>query len=564
MSKQAKETAWKLWLKRETRPYRASVFFLTVLSVSVTVFSLAFAYLVRYLINSASDNNTQALWKFAGILLGVLLFKIGLKTLNGFCSERLHAKMYALLRAKTFGKLLRTDYASLQKYHSGELINRLTGDVQEICTDTVGLAPALAGMLIQCIGAIAALATIDITFTIVYVVCGLILGGITSLFRRKIKQRQKEVLESDGVTRSFIQEGLTSVMTIKSYGAEGRTAEKAEKLSDTYYAKRMKRNYLRAEMNFVFSLLSNFGLIFAVVWCSISILRGADDYGSILSVILLLMQLQQPLTSFSSLIPVFASRMASAERLAEIDDLPVENVAQRNVNVAATYQKLHSIHFEGVDFSYGRSQVLSGAKNSFLKGQIICLTGSSGAGKSTIFKLLLHVFKPTEGRIFLQGDFGSDGERTLTAKDRGLFAYVSQGNFLFSGTIYENLTFFLGAQEMAITEEDVHEALRIACADFVYTLPEGLQTKLTEGGGGLSEGQLQRLNVARAILSDRPILLLDEATSALDEETERRLLQNIRKLKDKTCLIVTHRPAALEIADRIIAVENGKLTNRKK
>ena len=198
------------------------------------------------------------------------------------------------------------------------------------------------------------------------------------------------------------------------------------------------------------------------------------------------------------------------------------------------------------------------------KGEIVCLTGASGSGKSTIFKLLLNVYSPTQGDIRLKGDYAQENGMPLTAQERSLFAYVPQGNFLFSGTIYENLTFFADKKENEDLNIRVEKALQTACAEFVYELPQGLQTPLNENGGGLSEGQTQRLAVARAILSDRPILLLDEATSALDGETESRLLENIRALKDKTCLIVTHRPAALNIADRILTVEDGKIIENKK
>jgi ATP-binding cassette subfamily B protein len=173
---------------------------------------------------------------------------------------------------------------------------------------------------------------------------------------------------------------------------------------------------------------------------------------------------------------------------------------------------------------------------------------------------LLNVFQPTQGEITLQGDF--DEKHLLTAKDRGLFAYVPQGNFLFSGTIYENLSFFSNETDEAVLQSKIHDALHTACADFVYELPQRLQTVLTERGGGLSEGQLQRLAVARALLSDRPILLLDEATSALDGDTERALLENIAALQMKTCLIVTHRPKALELADTVLQIENGKIIKK--
>lgn len=550
MKEQANNKQAKLWLKRETGPYGIHVLFLTVLSVLATIFTLAFAYLVRYLINSASDKNEGLLWIFSAVLLAVLLLKIVTKTLSGYFSERLRAKMYTSLRRKTFTKILRSDYARIQEYHSGDLLNRLTGDVQEICVDTVGLLPTLVGMAVQCLGAIAALLTIDPWFTLIYIVCGGLFGGITALFRSKIKKRHKEVLEADGEVRAFMQEGLSSIMTVKAYGAEGKADKKADVFSQKYLTKRIKRGALRSQMSFIFNLLSNFGLIFAVVWCSISLLGGNDDYGAILSVILLLMQLQQPLTSVSSVLPVFYSRMASAERLVEIDKIERDETAVPSEDIAALYQDMEGISLRSVDFTYGRESILKNANMHIQKGEIVCLTGSSGSGKSTLFKLLLQVFKPTKGALVLSGNFG---EIPLTAKQRGLFAYVPQGNFLFSGTIYENLSFFSDHQP---TQEEIERALTVACAEFVYDLPQGLDTVLAEGGEGLSEGQLQRLAVARAILSNRPILLLDEATSALDGETEKKLLENIRALSDKTCLIVTHRPAALDIASRVLLMEN--------
>ncbi len=556
MKKEISSEKGKAWLKKEMRPYRTIISFLAILSVAATLFSLAFAYLVRYLINSASQGDKTKLLVFALILLFLLLFKIFLHTLVSFLSERARAKINAQLRTKLFSKILRSDYASVQAYHSGELLTRLTTDIQEIAVDSVGLLQSLASMITQCIGATVALLTIDPLFTCIYIVGGLLIGGISALFRKLIKKQHKEFMEADGASRSFMQEGLSSILTLKAYGAEARTTAKAENYASQYYEKRMKRNKLRSVMNGLFSLLSNTGMIFAVVWCSVSVLNGNDDYGSILSVILLLMQLQQPFTSFGGIIPVFYARIASGERLAEIEEIPEER--SQGFGNEDLYSDLNGIHLENVGFSYGRETILDGADALFEKGKIICVTGASGSGKSTLFRLLLSVYQPTEGSVYLDRN---DSSEILTEKARGLFAYVPQGNFLFSGTIRENLLFFSEETEGegAGIELKIKEALQAACATFAFDLPEGLETVLSERGGGLSEGQLQRLAVARALVSDRPILLLDEATSALDSETERELLQNIKDKKEKTCIIVTHRPAALEIADSILKVENGKI-----
>lgn len=512
--------------------------------------------MVRYVINSAADGKNTLLWIFSATLLGLLLLRILIKTIDGFFAEKLRAKIVAEQRTKVFSKILHSDYAKLQDYHSGELLNRLTTDIGEVAGVTVGLLPAFAGMLVQCFGAVVALLTIDPLFTGIYVVCGGIFGALVALFRRQIKKRQKEVLQADGNSRAFMQEGLSATMTLKAYGAEEKTAQKSKMFSDAYYEKRMRRNVLRSWMSCIFTLLSNFGLIFAVVWSAVSVLNGNDDYGSILSVILLLMQFQHPLSAFSSLMPAYYALQTSGERLAELDNLPCEEITANKKQIA--YSELEKIVFQDVGFTYGRERVLESANCEIKKGEIVCLTGASGTGKSTLFKLLLSVYRPTHGEVYLQGKT----QEQLTAVHRGLFAYVPQGNFLFSGTIYENLTFFSDETNEKVIDEKLKNALKTACAEFVWELPEGLNTSLSENGGGLSEGQLQRLAVARAVLSDRPILLLDEATSALDGETEKALLENIKNLQGKTCLIVTHRPAALAIADGILHIENRMIIRK--
>jgi len=547
----------KIWLKKETQTYRGSILFLTFLSVFATFFSILFAYVVRYLVNSASNKEEKMLWIFSALLLSLLLLKIILKVIENFLAEKLRAKITVSLKTKIFSKLLHSDYATLQAYHSGELLTRLTTDIQDVASYSVSLPPVLAGMIIQCVGAVIALFTINPLFTCIYIVAGSIFAGLAALFRKQLKLKHKDVLENDEKLRSYMQESFSSLLTIKSYAVEHKAEQKAAGLGEQYYQSRMKRNTLRASMNGLFSLLSNFGLIFAVVWCSISVLNGNTDYGAILSSILLLMQLQSPLSSFSSIPPAYYARITSGERLAEIDALESENNIQQAC-VADLYNEMTAIQLNNIDFSYGREPIFDGASFQIKKGEIICLTGASGAGKSTIFKLLLNIYTPTKGQISIVGA-SEENQRLLTTQDRVLFAYVPQGNFLFSGTIYENLSFFAAETDPNIMRDKMAAALQTACAEFVFDLPDGLKTVLTENGGGLSEGQLQRLAIARALLSERPILLFDESTSALDGATEKTLIENISNLKDKTCLIVTHRPAALAIADTVISVENGKI-----
>ena len=542
----------KAWLKQEMRPYRASIAFITVLYVLATLASLAFAYFVQFLVKGAEDKNTQSILLFSGILLGILVVKIGSHVFYNYQSEKIRGKMTAEKRTVLFGKLLRADYATVGKYHSGDLLNRMTSDLTEVVVDSVGLPPSLIGMAVQCAGAIAALITLDPLFTGLYVLCGIVGGGVMALFRKKVKQYHKQFMQADGDSRAFIQEGLSSLLTIKAYGAENRMAERSLRHSNEYYRTRMKRNLLHSFMTLLVTVLGNVGLIFAVIWCSFRMLNGVMEFGMMLSVILLLNQLQQPFASVSGIIPVIFSRQASAERLAEIA-FGVETGDSPESRV--DYDNFSALHLEDVSFDYGREKVLNSVSMSINKGETICIVGNSGSGKSTLFKLMLGVYEPTSGAIQVESADGalSAGARCVNH----LFAYVPQGNFLFTGTIRENVLFFA---DQTPSDEEIKQVLMTAQAGFVFDLPDGLDTILTERGAGLSEGQQQRLAIARALLSNRPILLLDESTSALDSQTEKDLLSAIQALQNKTCVLVTHRPAALAIANRVYEILDGEVS----
>lgn len=544
----------KAWLAREVRPYRGAVLFLTVLTVVATLLSLAFAYLTQYLVNSARDKDEKLLIVFSVALFCLIFARILLSALQNYLNERSRARITVGLRNKLFHRLLRADYKSAERYHSGDFLTRLTADVNEVANDTVGLMPAIAGMCVQAVGAVVALLTLDPLFTAVFVAGGLIVMGFTALFRKKTKKFHKEMTETDGENRAFMQESFAASLTLKAYGAEEKAAARSGEILSVYYGKRMKKNLMHTLMGGAFSIVSNSAFIFALVWCGVKILRGSDDYGQIISVMLLLGQLQRPFASFSSILPVVYARAASAERLAETDSLPQDAPVAESTPL--DYDALVAFGAEEVTFDYGREKLFSSINARVEKGETVCITGGSGSGKSTLFKLLLGVYTPVGGRVYLQTE---TEKRSLTTADRELFAYVPQGNFLFTGTIYENLAFFSTETDGGKLQEKIDVALRSACAEFVYELPNGLETRLGERGCGLSEGQLQRLAVARALVSERPVLLLDEATSALDSDTEKRLLENIRLKTGKTCLIVTHRPAALEIADRVLHVEDGRI-----
>ncbi len=544
----------KAWLNREMRPYRASIAFIAVLSVFTTLTSLAFAYVVQFLVDG--EINTDHILLISCILLGILLLKIASNVYYSYSAEKLRSKMMAEQRSRIFGKILQSDYALLSAYHSGDLINRVTSDVTEVVVDTVGLAPTLISMAVQCFGAIVALLSLDPLFTGIYVVCGVMGGGMMALFRKKVKAYHKEFMAVDGNSKSFMQEGISSLLTIKAYRAEEKVLAQSKEHSNQYYKARMKRNVLRTLMTMLTNILSNVGLVFAVIWCSLRLMDGSMEFGVMLSVVLLLQQLQHPFSAVSGVVPVIYSRQASAERLDEVMQLakPTEMLDSSSV----AYEDVHSIELNAVSFDYGREKVLNNVTMSLNTDKITCIVGNSGSGKSTLFKLLLGVYKPTDGEMNISLR-GGENIPYYEAQNE-LFAYVPQGNFLFSGTILENLLYFTNQE---VSKEAIAQAITTAQADFIYDLPDGLDTRLTERGGGLSEGQQQRLAIARALLSNRSILLLDEATSALDGGTEAKFLSAIKNLTDKTCILVTHRSAALAIADSVYEISDGEVLQRK-
>ena len=298
--------------------------------------------------------------------------------------------------------------------------------------------------------------------------------------------------------------------------------------------------------------------LFGIGLCGMGILNGSITYGAMSTVLYLVNMLETPLSTISAYISQYYAMIASAERLMEIEayelDSPTAPVEQEEIHRYYT-QQFDAFGLKHADFAYEDgegTEILQDFSLDVRKGEFVAFTGDSGCGKSTTLKILLSLYPLKGGNTYLRSLDGT--RKTLDATWRGMFAYVPQGNQLISGTVRETLTF--SDPEMMAQEEQIYRALEIVCADaFVRDLPNGLDTVLGERGSGLSEGQMQRLSVARAILSGRPVLLLDEATSALDAATEAQLLKNLRAMTDRTVLIITHREAALDICDKRIHFE---------
>ena len=392
-------------------------------------------------------------------------------------------------------------------------------------------------------------------FATVILVAGLAMFIVARLMKNVMKRTHKEVQVAGGKVRAHTQESVENLLVIKAFGMEDRMQDREKELHTKHYKKQMVRAVFSVGATATFSSLLQFGYVYAVIWGATKILTSAGGfgYGDFVAIMQLIGRIQSPFANLSGSLSKYYSIIASAERLLELCDLP-DDVCDEPAR-ADLYEKMSAIKLSDVSFSYGDAYVLENASAEIEKGKLTLIAGISGIGKSTVIKLLMGVLKPESGEVFVC----EEGKTELSAATRHLFAYVPQGNLLMSGTIAENMRL----AKADATKEEIEKALKVACADFVFGLENGLETRLGERGIGLSEGQVQRLAIARAVLCGAPIFLLDEATSALDEPTEKQVLENIMALSDKTCVCISHRSAARDVCDKEIYLDRGKICERK-
>lgn len=526
------------------------VVMLAVIQSIMAISGIVFALTMRGVIDNAVAKDNTAFWQAVLALAIIICLQIMLRFINRFCEDDTHAAIENSLRQKLFQGILRTDFGRVKEYHTGELMNRITSDVSVVTDGAVTLVPSLASMAVRIIGVLAVMGAIDWTIALVFLVGGCMVAALSVLPRKWQKKMHKRVQEADGKVKSYLQESLESLLVIHAFGCE----DKIETLSANKMAKhremRRKRTNLYNVMGSGLRLCIQCGYIFGFTWCGLGIIEGKITYGTLTAVIQLIGQIQTPFANIGSTLPKYSQMLASAERLMEITE-QAKRLAKvkENETREEVYQKMQSICFQNVSFAYDADRPVLRNESFFVrKGEFAALIGSSGIGKSTIMKLLLSVYQPQEGTIQICTE---EGELQLSELPAGMFAYVPQGNYLMSGPIWEVVGF--AEKSDVIDRKKVEEACRAACAhEFICELPNGYDTVLGERGDGLSEGQMQRLAVARAVYSGCPILLLDEATSALDADTERRMITSLKQMSDYTVFLVTHRKDVWELCDRVL------------
>lgn len=549
-----KSTDWNTirWLCARVKKQWIRIGLLVLGNALFSISMVLFALLCRNIIDSAVyQKQEQLLYNLAG-LAGLIAAQLILRLFCNSMREYIKARIAMNLRQYIFELILKKEYAGVECYHSGELLNRMFSDVQIISDNVTGILPTLVNALTRLFFAAGILIYLDQYFSTVFLIATVFIYALIKLLRGKMKGLHKEVQRREDKVRSFLQEMLENLRVLKVFEVEEKVLQKSQQRQNAQFQMQMKQRTFHIAANAGFYFIFQVGYFCALSWGAWGLYRQTMTYGTLTALLQLVGQIQTPLTSLSGMMPQWYHMLASAERIMEIEC--IENQVRDKKREGITiYKELSAITLRNVEFGYDRNTVLNNVNIFLKKGTFTAVTGLSGGGKSTLFSLIMGLYEPLKGEVYCE----LAGGQTIPVRSiRGLFAYVPQGNCLFSGTLRENL---LLLNEQA-GQEEIDRVLKVVCADdFVGELPKGLDTYIGEDGAGLSEGQAQRIALARALLKEAPVLLLDEATSALDEETERRLLDNIAALKNKMCLIVTHRKAALQICDSRIVIKDGNV-----
>ncbi|MDO4847140.1 MAG: ABC transporter ATP-binding protein [Clostridiaceae bacterium] len=545
------------WIVKSSKKELGGLVLLVIGNALYSACGVSMAVFAKYIIDSAVRGDRDGLLKYAVILLAVIAAQIALRLGCKALEVRISGKLEMKYKSDLFSQILKKDYLKISEFHSGELLTRLTSDVNVVSQAVTTIVPSLAAMLTRLVCAFAVLFHFDKKFALLFLLAGVVLFVFTRIFRGSIKKLHRSVQETDGEVRSFMQEAIESLLVVKIFGVASKIRKNADGLQQENYKAKIRKNRWSIFANLGFSAAFSLGYLFGLVWGGLKLCAGTISFGTLTAIIQLIGQVQTPFTGLSGIVPQYYSMLSSAERIIEIENMQQSKaVNSPDVDTKKLYDELDCIRFDGVSFSYDRDTVLENGSFDIKKNDFIMISGISGIGKSTLFKLLVGVLPVDEGKISI---ISGGSEYAVDKYTRPLFAYVPQGNMLFSGTIRDNLRFV----NDTASDEEIMKAAVISCADeFIKELPDGLDTVLLENGHGLSEGQVQRLAIARAVLTGAPILLLDEATSALDEATEKQLLENIRGLNEKTCIIISHKSAAYEICNKELKIEDKGITLR--
>jgi ATP-binding cassette subfamily B protein len=547
-------TSWNiyLWLVKQLDHQWGPLLLLIFINVVISISSVAVAAVTKQMIDlSVAKNYAQAL-AYAGFFALLLILQMLLGAYLSLKTAKTKETMSYRLQKRFLERLYRTEWIALNKYHNGDIQTRLTSDVTNIVDGWTSTLPNIISLSVQLIAAFFTLWYYDPSLAVYAFLLGPISITISWFVGRKLKKMQHQIQDAESRYRSFLTETVRNILIVKTFEHEQDSMKQVHDLQQGKLHWIMKRNRFNAATGLIIGFGYRIGFFLAFGMGAYKLSRGTTSFGTFTAFLQLVGQIQGPLEGLSRTLPLIVTTLASAERLIEFEVLEAESEKTASPR---SREEITSINFEDVSFSYEETNpILQNISFSVKPGEIVAIVGTSGEGKTTFLRLLLALLQPEEGNIYIRGSDYQD--KVISSDTRSYFSYVPQGNTLFSGTVADNIN--IGRP--SATEAELIAAAQTACAwDFIQSLPHGLQTIIGENGIGLSEGQAQRIAIARALLRDAPILLLDEATSALDLDTEWAVLESIKKMApQKTCIAITHRLSVIDICDHIYRISEGK------
>ena len=537
------------WLWRNSKGARKQALLNTAIGLADVLCQLLWVIACKHAIDIATGVAEGSL-KTTGIVIGALMLT---EIVSRGASRWIHAvignKVRNRMRLKIFARLLRCDWLHLQKHHTGDLINRLEGDVGSITSLITETIPATVVVFIQLVASFALLFFMSPMLALsVFIILPLCLV-VSQVYVRRMRRLNRDVRDSDSRIQSVLQESLQHKELIKSLEQNSSTEKQLTELQAKLHSQVTDRTKFSLGAFTLIQLGFAAGYLVAFLWGAASLRDGVITYGTMAAYLQLVGLIQRPTMDLSRYVPGIVSSLTAAERLYELEDIPMEKQGD-----ALMLGGTAGVRFKDVTFAYDKEgrTILNRFSYDFPPNSCTAIVGETGAGKTTIIRLLVALINPKSGTIELYNDKEKHLSSTLTRRN---FVYIPQGNSLVSGTIRENL--LMGNPDA--TEEQMKRALHIACAEYVFELPMGIDSRITEQGGGFSEGQAQRIAVARSILRPGSILILDEITSALDEKTEQEMLRRLTESQiGKTLIFVTHRPAVIKYCTQVLHIEKEK------
>lgn len=536
------------WLVVYTKPYIPSLALLMILNAASSALSVSMAVIGKEMIDNATNGGPI---KNKILLYILVIFVVQVVSIvSSLLSVMINEKFSFGIRKQVYDKILNTSYSKIQKYHTGDLMTRFTSDCGNIANGIASIIPSIITLVIEFCITFVVLFHYDAVLAIFAVLIAP-LGAIVSFWLgRKLKVLQVKVQESESNYRSFIQESLSNILIIKTFCHEKYSADRLTELRNDRFHWVFKKTRLGLIASSAIGLGFQGGYILAFAWGAAKLSAKQITYGTMSVFLTLVNRIQGPILGLANTIPSVVSVLASTGRVIELQDLPLESRIDGKIDESQI-----GVRIDHLTFGYNDDMLLDNASLMIRPNEFVAIVGESGIGKTTLIRLIMSFLQVNSGSITFVNEMGES--QTANGNSREFLSYVPQGNTLFSGTIRNNL---MMAKKDA-SDEELIAALKAASAyEFVKELPKGIDTVIGERGYGISEGQAQRISIARALIKNAPFLILDEATSSLDEKTELSVLQGIRDVSPRpTCLLITHRRSVLAYCDREIKIEDSHL-----